>query len=328
MSVSRKRRIVETLKIVVPDDYPPALADSPAEQKLRTLGQLVIHASLAAEQGILVERIRGSDIVINIRSSSRFTANVLSECRGLKHIAVWGVGVDNVDLQACKALGVCVTNTPGYSSETVAECALALALAVARRIPRNDRSTRDGQWSRDLVLQLSGKVLGIVGAGPIAQRVMGLGKAMGMQVIAWTFHPSEERARKMGVQFVALDELMRKSDVISLHLPLTPQSRGLIGRRELSLMKQTAILVNTARGAIVDEESLIDVLEAKRIYGAGLDVFSAEPLPQANPFVKLDNVVLSPHKGASTLEAQWAGVWMVTENVENWLRGRPTNLVI
>jgi len=200
-------------------------------------------------------------------------------------------------------------------------------LAVARRIVSNDRSIRGGGWARGYGTQLHGKTLGVVGTGSIGRQMIGLGKAIGMQVLAWTLHPSPERARRYGVRFVSLDELLAGSDVVSLHLVLSPQSTGLIGERELSLMKPTAILVNTARGPMVDEEALVRALEEGRIAGAGLDVFCDEPLPPGHPLTRMDNVVLSPHVAAMTPEATLAGLEMAVDNVESFLAGRPTNVV-
>jgi len=319
---------VAPFHIVVPDDFPPVLSGSPAEARLRELGEVTVYPSLAPEPETLLERIRDADAVVNIRASSRFTRWVLERCPRLKHIAVFGVGVDNLDLEACRDLGIAVSNTPGYSAESVAETALALALAVARRIPQNDRAVREGRWAREPVVQLAGKTLGVVGAGPIGQRMMALGRCLGMRVLAWTFHPSPERARALGVEFVPLERLLEESDVVSLHLPLTPQSRGLIGWDQLARMKPTAILVNTARGAIVDEDALVSALREGRLYGAGLDVFAVEPLPPDHPLTRLENVVLSPHTGALSPEAGRKGVMMAVENLALWLQGRPRHLVV
>lgn len=316
------------LRIAVPDDFPPTLAGSPAEARLRELGEVTIHASLAPEPEVLLERIREADAVVNVRASSRFTRWVLERCPRLRHIAVFGVGVDHLDLEACRDLGIAVSHTPGYAAEAVAETALALALAVARRIPQNDRAVREGHWARRPVAQLAGKTLGVVGAGPIGRRMMALGRCLGMRVVAWTFHPSEERARALGVEFVPLERLLEEADVISLHLPLTPQTRGLLGREELARMKPTAILVNTARGGLVDEEALVEALREGRLYGAGLDVFAVEPLPPDHPLTRLENVVLAPHTGALSPEAAQRGVEMAVENLALWLQGRPRHLVV
>ncbi|GBD11607.1 Hydroxypyruvate reductase [bacterium HR23] len=313
---------METLRprIVTPDDAPPALTGSPAEADLRALGDLVVYTTLPADAAELTLRLRDADIAINIRASTRFTREVLEQCPRLKHIAVFGIGVDHIDMDACRRLGITVSNTPGYSAQSVAELAVALLLAVANRIALHDRLVRQGRWSqRGYRIQLEGKTLGVVGLGPIGERVATLGRGLGMRVVAWTFHPSPERGRALGVEFLPLEDLFRQSDAVSIHLRLSPESRGLIGRRLLEMMKPTAILVNTARGPIVDEEALADLLAQGRIAGAGLDVFGREPLPPEHPFCRLDTVVLSPHTGGMTPEANDRGLAMVVENIRRWL---------
>lgn len=318
-----------TLRIVVPDDAPPALKGSLAEQALGEIGHLTIYNTLAAEPAVLAQRLRDAHIAVNIRASSKFTAQVLDACPHLRHIAILGIGVDNIDLEACRRRGITVTNTPGYSAQSVAELAISLLLAVANRTAFHDHLVRSGRWGeRQYRIQLAGKTLGVVGLGPIGERVAALGRGLGMRVVAWTFHPSPERAKALGVEFLSLEDLFRQSDAISIHLRLSPESRGLVSRRLLEMMKPTAILVNTARGPVVDEEALADLLAHGRIAGAGLDVFSTEPLPPDHPFCRLENLVLSPHAGALTVEANQTGLDMVVENIRAWLAGRPIRVVV
>lgn len=317
----------DTLRIVVPDDAPAAVAGSAQEAKLQGLGGLQTYDSLAATPELLLERIRDADVAICIRNSSQFSDEVLSQCTRLKHIAVFGIGVDMVDLEACKRLGITVTNIPGYSAPAVAECALTLALSVSRRVRQNDLLIREGDWARAPVGQLHGKTLGIIGAGPIGKRMAELGLAVGMNVMGWTFHPDEEWGKRTGVTFGSIEDVLSAADVVSIHVRLSDMSRGLLDAAKLALMKPTAILVNTARGAIVDEDALIKALEAGRIAGAGLDVFTTEPLPAGHAFTKLDNVVLSPHVAASTPETDYAGLEMVVDNIRSWMGGAPTNVV-
>jgi phosphoglycerate dehydrogenase-like enzyme len=320
--------MASAIRIVVPDDDPAALRGTNVEDRLRRLGDLVIYDSLAPDPSDLAVRLKDARVTINIRSSSLFTAEVLSACPGLKHIVVLGVGVDNVDLVACREKGILVTNTPGHSTDAVAEHAIALALAVARRLNENDRAVREGEWARHPIVQLSGKTLGVIGAGPIGMRMAALGRGLGMKVVAWTFNPTDERAKAMGAPFLALDELMTISDVVSLHLPISDKSRGLIDINTLSLMKPDAILVNTARGAIVDESALAQALQRDQIGGAGLDAYMTEPLPLGHELGRLNNVILSPHNAAMTMEAGIRGLEMVAENIEAWLEGNPTNIIV
>ena len=313
--------------IVVPDDEPSVLAGTVEEERLRQLGEVCIYNSRALGDEELLSRIADADIVYNIRSTSVFSRNVMKNCPRLKLIAIYGVGYDNVDVLAASELGITVTNTPGYSAVAVSEMSLSLMLAVAHKIAQNDRNIRAGGWARGYSSQLYGKTLGIIGTGSIGQRMVQLGKAIGMKVIAWTLHPSPERAAEYGVEFVTLKELMRQSDVVSIHVLGVPQTDKLIGKRELALMKPTAILINTARGSVVDEQALVEALQKGTIAGAGWDVFVNEPLPLDHPLRSIENVVLSPHTAAMVPEATLAGIAMAVDNVANFLQGRPTNVV-
>ena len=313
--------------IVVPDDEPPVLAGTVEEERLRQLGEVRIYDSRALGDEELLSRIADADIVYNIRSTSVFTRNVMKNCPRLKLIAIYGVGYDNVDVSAASELGITVTNTPGYSAIAVSETSLSLMLAVAHRIVKNDRNIRASGWAREYSSQLYGKTLGVIGTGSVGQRMSQLGKAIGMKVIAWTLHPSPERAAEYGVEFVTLEELMRQSDVVSIHVLGVPQTDKLIGKHELSLMKPTAILINTARGSVVNETALVEALQSGMIAGAGLDVFVNEPLPLDHPLRSIENVVLSPHTGSMIPEATLAGLAMTVDNVANFLQGRPTNVV-
>jgi phosphoglycerate dehydrogenase-like enzyme len=313
--------------IVVPDDEPSVLKGTPHEQRLRQLGEVKLYDSRALSDEALIARVKDADIAYNIRSTSVFTRNVMKNSPKLKLISIYGVGFDNIDMPAAVELGVTICNTPGYSAIAVAELSIALALAVSRKVVFNDRNIRAGSWARGYASQLCGKTLGVVGTGNIGQRMITLGKAIGMSVVAWTSHPSKERAAAYGVEFVSLDDLMRKSDVVSIHVLAIPQTIKLIGKREIDLMKPTAILVNTSRGQVIDEGAMLEALKSKRIVGAGLDVFVTEPLPANNPFRELDNVVLSPHTAAMVPEATLAGLSMAVDNVAAFLKGKPINVV-
>ena len=195
------------------------------------------------------------------------------------------------------------------------------------QIVQNDRYIREGGWTRGFINELYGKTLGVVGTGAIGSRMVQLGKGIGMNVIAWTMHPTPERAAEYGVEFVPLERLLRESDVISLHLALSPQTEKFIGREQLALMKPTAILVNVARGAVVDEAALLETLQQGKIAGAGLDVFESEPLPGGHPFTQLDNVVLSPHAGGMAYNGTMRGLEMSVENLESFAAANPIYVV-
>lgn len=313
--------------IVVPDDEPPVLTGTIEEERLRQLGEVRIYNSRALGDEELLSRIADADIVYNIRSTSIFSRNVMNNCHQLKLIAIYGVGYDNVNVPAASELGIIVTNTPGYSAIAVGEMSLSLMLAVAHKIAQNDRNIRTGGWAREYSLQLYGKTLGVIGTGSIGQRVIQLGKAIGMKVITWTLHPSPERAVEYGVEFVTLEELMCQSDVVSIHVLGVPQTDKLIGKYELALMKPTAILINTARGSVVDEPVLVEALQKGMIAGVGLDVFASEPLPLDHPLRSIENVVLSPHTAAMVPEATLVGLAMAVDNVASFLQGHLTNVV-
>ena len=314
-------------KIIIPDDAPPVMGPSQAYQNLLSRADVIYFDSLPANRDEQLKRIADAELIINIRSSVAFPEAVLESCPKLKLVSLWGTGTDHVDLPAAARLGVTVTNTPGVSAYAMAEHALTLMLAVARNIPQIDASTRQGEWPRGFVAQLHGKTLGVIGLGAIGRQTARIARGIGMRVIAWTMHPSEQLAKELGVEMVELDELYRSSDVVSLHLRLSPDTTGFLGAREFGLMKPTAIFINTARGAITDEKALIEALEQKRIAGAGLDVFQTEPLPKDHPVLRLPNVVLTPHAGGVTKEALEAGLQLSIDNVFAFLQGKPQNVV-
>lgn len=236
---------------------------------------------------------------------------MLQSCPQLRLISVWGTGTDHIDLDAAARRGIVVKTTPGVSAISIAEHTLALLLAVVRHIPLADASTRRGEWMRGQSVELHGKTCGVIGLGAIGRRFAQLAAAIGMRVVAWTMHPRPVA----GVEMVELDDLYRISDVVSVHLRLSPQTQGMIGERQFALMKNSAILVNTARGAIVDEPALLAALAGNRIGGAGLDVFPVEPLPPGHALTVLPNVVLTPHCAGITPEALEAGLRMAVEQI-------------
>ncbi|HLH16830.1 MAG TPA: hydroxyacid dehydrogenase [Bryobacteraceae bacterium] len=304
------------LKIYIPDDAPPVLRSSAVWPEIEARAALEYHDTLPGSEDGLIARIRDAELVLNIRSSSKFTARVFEACPRLRLLSLWGTGTDHVDLEAAARHGVAVTNTPGVSAVSIAEHTLALVLAVARRIPQVDRATRAGEWARGQSVELRGKTCGIIGLGAIGREFARLAAGIGMRVAAWTMHP------RPGDAIVPLEEIYRTADAISLHLRLSPETAGFVGRAQFALMKPGAILINTARGGIVDEAALIEALTTGRIGGAGLDVFATEPLPAGHPLTKLDNVVLTPHCAGITPEAMEAGLRMAVENIWAFLDGR------
>lgn len=315
------------VRIVVPDDFPQAIAGTEVHERLKQCGELKIYNTKAETKEEFIERMKDASIVLNIRAYSKFTDEVLRNCPELKMISIWGAGTDHVDLKAARALGITVSNTHGSSSISIAEHTMALIFAVSRNVPAIHNAVKNGQWPRGFVAELYGKTLGVIGTGSIGERVCELGKGIGMKVIAWTYHPSEEKGKRLGIEFVSLEELLKRSDVVSVHVRLSPEAEGLIGKKEFDLMKPTAIFINTARGAIVDHKSLIEALREKKIAAAGIDVYPVEPVPADDSLLKLDNVVLTPHSAGMTKEAMDAGLNMAVDNVIQYLQGKPVRVV-
>jgi len=313
--------------ILVPDDNPPALAGTPALDRLQRIDEVRVYDSDATDPAVLADRLKDADVAVNIRGRTRFTDQVMNACPKLKLISIWGTGTDNVDLKAAAARGITVTNTPGANALAVAEHTMALILAVAKQLAQADRAMRQGGWPRNLVPQLRGKRLGLIGTGLIGREVAGMGRGVGLEVVAWTFHPNPTLAVSLGLRYVELDELLQTSDIVSLHLRATPDTQHFLNRERLGMLKSTAIIVNTSRGALIDEAALVEWLREKRIAGAGLDVFETEPLPAGHPLTTLPNVLLTPHCAGMTPDSNLIGLAMAVENIELFLKGTPRHVV-
>jgi D-3-phosphoglycerate dehydrogenase len=315
--------------IVVPDDFPSVFEGSAAHERAKAIGPLRVHSQRGADDpDELIRRIGDARVAINIRAHARFTDAVFTACPALKLVSVWGTGTDNVDLHAAGMRGVTVCNTPGVNAFAVAEHALTLMLTVARKITTLDHEMRGGKWPREMLTQLVGKTLGVLGMGTIGARVVGLGRAIGMEALGWSAQDDAARVRAAGARPVSKEELLRSADVVSLHVRLAPETRGIIGRKELALMKPTAILVNTGRGALVERDALLAALRERRLLGAGLDVFHQEPLAADDPILSLPNVVLTPHNAGQTPEVIRDGLLRAVANVESFLKGTPTDAVV
>lgn len=314
--------------IVVPDDFPSVFEDSAAHERARKLGTVRVYTERGADDEIeLARRIGDAKVAINIRAHAHFSEAVFRACPALRMISIWGVGTDNIDLAAAAHRGITVCNTPGANAIAVAEHAVALMLAVARKIPAIDREMRSGAWPREMLTQLHGKTLGVFGVGSIGTHVASLGRAFGMRVLGWSARGDTARLARMGVTAASKDAIVRQADFITLHVRLTPETAGFIGRGEFAAMKPTAILVNTGRGALVDRDALIEALTRHRIAGAGLDVFHEEPIRPDDPLLELANTVLSPHNAGQTPEVRRDGLLRVVENIEAFLAGKPVSVV-
>jgi D-3-phosphoglycerate dehydrogenase len=263
-----------------------------------------------------------------IAGNDPFTPEVFALAPRLKVIARWGIGVDAIDLDAATQHGVVVTNTPGLITDSVADFTFGCMIALARHLIVADRMVRAGGWDEVRGVNVWRKCLGIVGFGHIGQAVARRARGFEMEVLAYDIQPNHAAAAELGVTFVPLEELLERADFVSLHVSLTPATRGLIDAAALRRMKPTTCLINTGRGGLVDEAALWEALRRGEIAGAALDVFNQEPLPPDHPFVTLDNVILSPHSAFNTVETQDLVNRAVAESVLDVLQGRrPRNVV-
>ena len=251
----------------------------------------------------LLEVLRGIDAML--ASTEPLTREVLSQT-SLRVIARMGVGYDSIEIPAATELRIVVTITPGTLEESVAEHTIAMLLGLTRAIVPRDREVRQGRWSRKPLPRMAGKTFGIVGLGRIGKAVVPRVAGLGMKVVAYDPFPDREFAARHNVTLVSLNELLASADVVSLHPPTTPETHNMINRQTLALMKPTAVLVNTARGAVVDEEALCEALDRGHLFGAALDVFKTEPLPVTSPLLKYDNVLVCTHMGGLDCESQSA----------------------
>ncbi len=295
--------------------------------ELEAVAGLKIYPTRADSIDVQIERAQGATAIINSRSYLEWRGDAFDVLPDLRFISVCGIGTDSIDLAAARERGIIVSNIPGKTAPVVAEHAFGLMFAAAKRAAWYTEMTRQGEWVKQDGVFLGDKTVGIVGTGNIGAEMARLCNAFGMNVIAYTFNPSDERAEKLGVQFVDLDELLARSDVVTIHTKLTPDSEKMIGAREIALMKPEAILVNVARGPIVDEAALVAALNSGHLSGAALDVFENEPLPVGSAITECEQVVLTPHIADMTPEGLDLLNQGVVENTLAFLNGSPKNVV-
>jgi phosphoglycerate dehydrogenase-like enzyme len=284
------------MQVAILDDYQDVALTMADWSQVAEHATITVFNDHLADPDAVVRRLAPFDVVCVMRERTPLTRDVIERLPQLKMIASTGPFNAAIDVEAAEERGIYVSGTGGYVESTI-ELTWALILTAARRIVDEARSVRDGGWQTSVGLQLGGSVLGVLGLGRIGSRVAQVGKAFGMDVIAWSTNLTPEAADEAGVTYVSKEELFGRADVLTIHLKLSERSRGLVGADELALMKPTALLVNTSRGPIVDESALVDALRSHRIAGAGLDVFDTEPLPAGHPLRSLDNVVATPHIG-------------------------------
>lgn len=293
---------------------------------LKEFAEVTVQTDITSKE--LIESVEDFDAVV-VRSRTKITREVIESARRLKVIARAGVGVDNIDVEAATERGIMVVNAPESASITVAEHTMGIIFSLARKISLADKSVKEGKWEKNkfMGVELFGKTLGIIGMGRIGQQVAARFGGFEVNMLAYDPYISEDTASKLGVTLVDLDTLLKQADIITIHVPLTPETRHFIAHRELELMKKNAFLINCARGGIVDEHDLYIALSQGKIGGAGLDVFENEP-PKDSPLLDLDNVVFTPHIGASTREAQQNAAIIVAEEIKKVKNGEsPKNLI-
>ena len=308
------------IKIIEPIGQSDAAITSRLRDLLEKGGhRLLICDTRGLSDAELIQNVSDADILL--LSNRPLSRAVIEACPNLKLICVAFTGIDHVDQDACKARGIILHNAAGYAVHAVSELAIGLMIALLRRIVSADAIVRAAGDNRELVgNELFGKTLGVIGCGAIGLQVARLGNAFGCQVLGFEHHVL--RIDDVAIEQVELDELLSRSDIVSLHLPLTIETRGFIGREQLARMKRSAILINTARGPVVDQSALIEALHQNRLAGAGVDVFDKEPpLPTTHPIFKAPNTVLLPHVGFETVEAMSAKANIALRHLENFLSG-------
>ena len=284
------------MRVAILDDIHHAYEHTDGVRRLRERAEVRIFTAPFGDPAALY----GFDALVANRERTRFTRELLVQLPDVRIIAQTGGHAYHVDLAAAQQQGIVIAKAAGGFSTGAAELAIGLAIALMRQIPAADAAVKLGAWPATLGRELHGKTMGIVGFGHIGRHVAKIANAFGMSILVTSPRLDDESAKSAGVQARALDDLLRDSDVVSVHAALTPQTRGLIDVRRLGLMKPTAYLVNTARGPIIDEAALIEALAQRRIAGAALDVFDTEPMPAGHPLTRLPNVILTPHLGWPT----------------------------
>jgi phosphoglycerate dehydrogenase-like enzyme len=315
------------LRAAILDDYQNValkLADwSPVAKDVEVK---VFNAPLGGDDAV-IKALQGFAIVQMMRERTPFNRKVIEGLPDLKLLITTGARNASIDLKACAERGVTVCGTGGLGSPTTG-IAVGLMLELTRRIGFENARMKAGEpWQVTLGQDLEGLTLGVLGLGKLGQRVAGVAKAFGMKTIAWSQNLTPEKAKEGGADYVSKDDLFRQADIVTIHLVLSDRSRGLVGAKELGLMKKTAYLVNTSRGPIVDEKALIAALQSKSIGGAGLDVFDVEPLPLDSAFRKLDNVVTTPHLGYVAEQNYRKQYPDVVEDIRAWLDGKPVRVI-
>ena len=316
-------------KIAVLDDWQNIARSSADWAPLEAKAEVIFFQDTLAEGDALVARLADFNVLMTMRERTRFPASLIGRLPKLRMLNITGMRNASVDVAALQARGVVVCRTEsGEGGEATSELTLCLMLSAARRVPAGDAAVRAGHFQKGIPpgFTLAGKTLGLIGLGRLGSSVAGYAKALGMNVIAWSPNLTSERAATAGVVYASKDDLMGRADIVSIHMVLSPSTAGLIGRRELALLKPGAVLVNTSRGPLVDEAALIEALQRGGIVAA-LDVYDREPLPANHPLLHTPNTILSPHLGYCVRENYSLFYRQSVENVLAFLSGTPIRLM-
>ena len=318
------------MKLVVTDGYtinPGDLSWDP----LREFGELVVFDRSPRDEDEMIRRIGDADILV--ANKAKVSRRVIDACPNLKFITIQAAGYDVIDYEYAREKGIPLSNVPDYGSAAVAQYAIALLLEICGRVGHHAQAVQQGRWAESgewcfwdyPMIELAGKTMGIIGFGRIGQHVGKMARALGMDVIA--FNRSRKPEGALIADYVELDELLRRSDVISLHCPLFPETREIINKNTIAKMKDGVIILNNSRGALVAEQDLADALNSGKVYAAGLDVVSAEPIREDNPLLRAKNCIITPHISWASIESRRRIIESTAGNIRAWLAGNPRNVV-
>ena len=314
------------MRVAILDDYQNIALDSADWSSVKSQADIQVFTDHIHDEDAVADRLREVEIICAMRERTPFPRSLIEKLPNLKLIISSGMRNRGIDVEAAKEHDVIVCGTKSVGKPT-AELAWGLILGLARKIPAENNNVKAGGWQQTVGEGLIGKTRGIAGLGNLGSRMAVIAKSFDMNVIAWSQNLTQERCDEFGVQLVSKDDLMAQSDYLTVHLILSDRTRGVIGAEDLKRMKSTAYIVNTARGPIIDEEALVSALENGTIAGAGIDVFSVEPLPDDHPFRKLENTIITPHLGYVEAENYGAYFGGYVEAIDAFLKGEPKNFL-
>ena len=315
------------LRFAILDDYQNIALKSADWAKIADVLDIEVFNQHIADQDAVIKTLQGFEIICAMRERTAFPRDVIEKLPDLRLLITTGMRNASIDVPAAKARNVVVCGTPAVGNPT-SGIAIGLMLELTRRIGYENARMKAGvPWQTTIGLDLEGLTLGVVGLGKLGTRTARIARAFGMKVVAWSQNLSAEKCEEAGVDYAPKDELFRQSDIITVHLILSPRTRGLIGASELGLMKSSAYIINTSRGPIIEETALLTALREKKIAGAGLDVFDVEPLPTDHPLRKMDNVVLTPHLGYVAIQNYRAYFAGVVDDIRAFLDGKPVRVL-